>query len=231
MFAWWEGLSFLQQIFYLIAIPSTLILLIQTIMLLFGLGHDSDTDVDHDLDHDFDHDFDHDLDHDVSNGHCDVDHTFDHDHDHDQGADHEAGLRLLTVRGVVAFLAVCGWVGAALTELNLSTLIVIPLAVLAGFSAMFLVAAVMMWVSKMQQSGNLDLHNAIGLMGDVYVPIPKVGKGKVTLVVQERFLELDASCDSQDLHTGDRIRVVGVTPYDTLLVEPANPTVSNDPVQ
>lgn len=231
MFAWWEGLTLLQQIFYLIAIPSTLVLLIQTVMLLFGLGHDSDTDVDHDLDHDFDHDFDHDLDSGVSDGPCDVDHTFDHDHDHDSASDHETGLRLITVRGVVAFLAVCGWVGLALIELDLSVVIAIPLAVLAGFSAMFLVAAVMMWVSRMQQSGNLDLHNAIGLTGDVYVPIPKGGKGKVTLVVQERFLELDASCDSQNLHTGDRVQVVGVTPYDTLLVEPANPIVNNDPVQ
>lgn len=222
MFAWWEGLTLLQQIFYLIAIPATLVLIIQTIMLLFGLGHSGDTDMDHD--------FDHDLDHDAAGGPCDSDHAFDPDHDHDTGADHEAGLRLITVRGIVAFLAVSGWVGIALLELKLSSLIAVPLAILAGFSAMFLVAAVMLWVSRMQQSGNLDLHNAIGLTGDVYVPIPKGGKGKVTLVVQERFLELDASCDSQDLHTGDRIRVIGVTPYDTLLVVPANPTVCNNPM-
>ena len=36
MIAWWNDLSIVQQVFYLIAIPSTVILLIQTILLLFG---------------------------------------------------------------------------------------------------------------------------------------------------------------------------------------------------
>ena len=58
MFAWWNDLSMVQQVFYIIAIPSTLILLIQTVLLFFGLGHDSETDVDHDVDTDVDHDFD-----------------------------------------------------------------------------------------------------------------------------------------------------------------------------
>ena len=38
MIAWWNDLSIVQQVFYLIAIPSTVILLIQTILLLFGFG-------------------------------------------------------------------------------------------------------------------------------------------------------------------------------------------------
>lgn len=225
MFAWWEELTLLQQIFYLIAIPSTLVLIIQTIMLLFGLGHGGDTDVDHDLGHDIGQD----MDPAGTDGACDLDHDFSHDGCQDHNLDHDAGLRLITVRGVVAFLAVCGWAGAALLELNLAAFLAVPLAVLAGFSAMFLVAAVMLWLSKMQQSGNLDLHNAIGLTGEVYVPVPKGGKGKVTLVVQERFLELDATCDSQALTTGERIRVIGVTPDDTLLVVPSDPyVVRND---
>ena len=57
MIAWWNDLSIVQQVFYLIAIPSTVILLIQTILLLFGFGHDSEADVDHDVDAgDKDHD-------------------------------------------------------------------------------------------------------------------------------------------------------------------------------
>ncbi len=52
MLTWWNELILAQQIFALIAIPSTLILAIQTVMLIFGVGND--TDVDADLDGDLD---------------------------------------------------------------------------------------------------------------------------------------------------------------------------------
>ena len=45
MITWWTSLDLAQQIFACIAIPSTLILLIQTILLLIGLGG-GDGDVD-----------------------------------------------------------------------------------------------------------------------------------------------------------------------------------------
>ncbi len=55
MFDWWYSLSIIQQIFLCIAIPSTLILLIQTVLVLFGLG-DNDADADIDADTDLDND-------------------------------------------------------------------------------------------------------------------------------------------------------------------------------
>ena len=45
-------------------------------------------------------------------------------------------------------------------------------------------------------------------------------KGKVTLVVQERFSELEAVCMEQGLKTGQQVRVVGVTPANVLVVAP-----------
>lgn len=50
MTEWWETLSLLQRGLYFVAVPSTLILLIQTIMLIFGFGEDGDGgDVDIDI--------------------------------------------------------------------------------------------------------------------------------------------------------------------------------------
>ena len=43
---WWNALSLATQVFYCIARPSTLILLIQTILLFVGIGGDGDVDVD-----------------------------------------------------------------------------------------------------------------------------------------------------------------------------------------
>ncbi|MCR4780170.1 MAG: hypothetical protein K5876_03640, partial [Ruminiclostridium sp.] len=37
---WWNGLELFEQIMYCVAVPATLILLIQTIMIIFGFGHD-----------------------------------------------------------------------------------------------------------------------------------------------------------------------------------------------
>ncbi len=56
MIAWWNDLSLIQQIFALIAIPSTLIMLIQTVMLLIGAddgGADGDVETDVDVDSGF----------------------------------------------------------------------------------------------------------------------------------------------------------------------------------
>ncbi len=207
MLEWWYALSTIEQFFYCIAIPATIILLIQTILLLFGLGHGGDSDVDHDvgMDNDFDHDMDHDFDHDVG---------------HDSGAEHVEGLRLLTVRGIIAFLAMSGWMGVALLDMGVNTVVAVCVSILAGFAAMMLVALFMRLAMKMQQSGNLDLKNAVGQTGEVYVPIPAEGKGKVTLVVQERFMELDAMCPGQALRTGQQVRVTDITESNTLIVTP-----------
>lgn len=48
MIAWWNELQLAQQIFALIAIPSTLVMLIQTVMLLIGIGDGGEGDVDGD---------------------------------------------------------------------------------------------------------------------------------------------------------------------------------------
>ena len=42
MFEWWQSLGIAQQVFYCIAIPATLIIVIQTILLMLGMGHGSE---------------------------------------------------------------------------------------------------------------------------------------------------------------------------------------------
>lgn len=137
------------------------------------------------------------------------------------GANHEAGLRILTVRGIVAFLAVCGWVGVALTDLGVQHAADhLHLPSSAVWAAMLLVAVLLRAATKMQQSGNLDIRNAIGVTGEVYIPIPEGGKGKVTLILQERFSELDAMCPSGALKTGVPVKVTDVLENGTLIVTP-----------
>ena len=216
MSAWWNALPVLQQFFYLLAIPATVLLVIQTVLLLIGLGH-GDSDFDHDGETDLDHDLcaDHDAD---AGGACDADHDFDHSGDGPEV--HDTGLRLFSVRGIVAFFAICGWTGVAMLDLGLPPLIACPIALAAGICAMFLVAGVLALLSRLQQSGNLNMHNAVGLSGEVYIPIPEGGKGKITLILQERFTEADAVCPTGALPTGQPVTVVDVAENNILIVKP-----------
>ena len=108
MVSWWEGLPFLQQLFYYCAIPATLILVIQTILSIFGIGHD-DVDIDADLDMDIDTDMDSDV------------ITAD-------AVESAASLRFFSIRGIVAFFALFGWVGVVLAGQGTNTIIVFIIA-------------------------------------------------------------------------------------------------------
>lgn len=46
MYEWWNALGGLQQVFYIIAVPSTVVLLLQSLLLILGLGDgDMDSDI------------------------------------------------------------------------------------------------------------------------------------------------------------------------------------------
>lgn len=207
---WWEGLTLLQQCFAVVAIPATVILLLQTVLLLFGLGgHDADhgeIDTDHDFDHGFDHDADHDFDHDA----------------HD-GAHHAAGIRLFTLRGIVALFAVGGWLGVAMCDLGLSPALAGLIAAAGGFAALVIAALVIKYALRLQDNGNIAAKNAVAHTATVYIPIPaaRSGCGKVTMNLQERFVEMEALTDcDRTLKTGETVQVVGVTDEDKLVVRP-----------
>lgn len=230
MLNWWNALSGLEQIFYIIAIPATLILLLQTILLLIGLGHgggeaghdlDAGADVDGGPDVDIQSDMDIGPDGTIPGDLHPIEGVPTDGHELSHPADsHDSGLHLFTLRGIVAFFTVFGWVGIALLDLHLPPILAIFLAFAAGLIALFLVAILMKLIMEMQQSGNLDLVNAIGLTGEVYVPIHDGGKGKVTVIVQERFLELDAIAPGHTLKTGQMVRVIALAENNTLVVEP-----------
>lgn len=196
-------MSTLQQIFACVAIPATVILLLQTILLLFGVGglHDADGG-DADMDHDFDHD---------------------NDVDHDHG-EHVAGLRIFTVRGMVAFLSVGGWLGIVMLGTGINTAVSCLIALAGGVLSLLLVAAFIKWSIGLQESGNLSYQNAVGQSGQVYLTIParQAGRGKVTLTVQERYIEADAVTDSDEaIPVGRPVRVIALADEQTLLVASA----------
>ena len=193
----WNELVITQQIFLCIAIPATVFLIVLIISMLFGLG---DEDVDMDM--------------------GDSDAEIDGDVD-------DAGLSFFTLRGIVSMLCIMGWSGLVFldTDLGLPTPVGILISVVLGVLAMVLVAFAMRGISKLQSSGNLDIRNAIGKVGQVYLTVPAGGRssGKVNLTIQEQFKEFSAITTSEEpIKTGAYVRVVSVSETGILVVEPIN---------
>lgn len=184
MIQWWNSLTMLQQILAYVAIPATVILLLQTIMLLFGFGGDNDADVDADIDID-----------DPSAL------------DHDGGID---GLRLFTVRGFVAFLAVGGWLGLSISRAGASDVWSLIGALLGGAVALFVVAFFFKWAMSLQADGSVETSSAVGEIGEVYIRIPanRNGRGKITILLGGALTELDAITDiDRDITPREQVKV------------------------
>ena len=91
---------------------------------------------------------------------------------------------------------------------------------------MYFVAWSIRTALRLQHSGNININNAIGNNGEVYIPIPpeKSGVGKVSVIVQDRLCELSAVTNAErTLKTGEKITVMGIEKEGVLLVAPKNP--------
>ncbi len=133
-----------------------------------------------------------------------------------------SGIHLFTLQGLVAFFAVFGWSGLIMLEGNVQPVGAVALAIVFGFGAMVALAFLLRAMLKLQQAGNMDIKNAIGRSGTVYLTIPakREQKGKVTIFIQDRVTELDAvTNNAEPIHTGVEVTVIGISNGNTLIVD------------
>jgi len=217
MQAWWESLTEVLRVLYCIAIPSSLILLLQLILTTIG-GHSdggmefSDTSGIDGIDSIDGIDLDGDGIPDISV----------EDLPSDGGNPADFGtFRLLTLQTIVTFLAVFGWVSIICISSGMPVFMGIWLGIIFGTIMMAVVAKIVQMSSKLAENGILNLKNAIGETATVYVPIPpkNSGNGKITMQLQGRFCELEAVTESQKMiETGKQVLVTDVL-GDVLVVE------------
>jgi hypothetical protein len=223
---WWLGLGLAGQIMACAAIPMTVVLLLQALLMLFGAGFGGGSDSDGiEIDDGGDtslapggasNEFDS-ADADGAGGGGGASAGV-----HEPGVHHDAA-RIFTIRGIVAFFAMGGWAGIAALAVGAHTLIAIPIALIVGTSAMILASALIKFALRMQQSGNISLANAMSGTADVYITIPpeRTGIGKVTMTLQERFVELEAVTDNAEaLMPNTKVEVTGLADDNCLVVEP-----------
>jgi len=162
--------------------------------------------------------------------HVDIDVDADVDADTDMHLDHGTGpeghgnlfFGILSFKALSAFVGVFGLVGLIVLGSSLSFVARAGISFGSGVLAMFGVAQLMLGLSRLQASGSLDLRNAIGQTGTVYLRIPErgEGRGKVTVTVQGRSMECAAVSDGPAIGTGGSVRVVSVE-GDVVRVTPA----------
>lgn len=143
------------------------------------------------------------------------------------GTDFEAddggvGFQFFTFKNVVAFFTVFGWTGILCLQNDFSNIVTLGVSSIAGLLIMVATSLLFYQMSKLAQSGTLKIKNAIGAIGEVYLPIgaKRSNIGKIQIKVQGSLRELEAITDaSEDLKTSTIIKVTKVVSDELLLVE------------
>ncbi len=193
---WWNALGSAGQVFACIGIPATVMLLVQMVLTLLGMGGDESSEVEID-------DGDDGFDTDVLDG----------------------GLRLFTLRGFIAFFSVLGWTGTICCGAGLPLPLSIVISAAAGALAMLVIAALMKWLMGLQYDGTENIKDALGVSGTVYLRIPpsRTGKGKINAIIQGKLCEKYAITDEETMiNCDEEVTVVGISGEETLIVRRKN---------
>ena len=207
---WFTSMNLAGQIFTCIAVPATLVLLIQTVLMLIGADSAEADGIGDDLPDDI-------PDGDTPDG------VFGSDEVTDvvDSAGLE-GLRIFTVRGIIAFFVVFGWVGVLMDNSGCRLWLTVLVSTACGIATMIGLAFIFKAVMKLRNDGNVDNRNAVGVSAKVQLIIPpeRSGEGKVHLMLQGAYIERDAVTDDREaIPTGSEVIVVGVSGQTTLVVK------------
>ncbi len=189
--SWWNGLDLLAKIYWLVTIPFSTLFVIELVMTFIGAGSDSG--------------------------------GFDASGDADSSVDFDDGIsfQLITLKNLIAFFTIFGWIGLACIDSQISTTSTIIISSLCGFLMMVLMASIYYAMGKLAETGNLEINRAIGEKASVYLQIPANRKacGKIQIKLQG-LRTLDAMTDEDELiPTGSLCEVVGILTDDVLLVK------------
>jgi hypothetical protein len=200
---WWNSIGLVGQIMACSAIPMTVVMMLQLVLMAIGVGFggEADSDIDDAV----------------------IESNAETTPPEASSCGNTSVFRIFTIRGIVAFFALGGWAGLAALSLGVHPLWAIQISLFIGVCALLLAAIVIRLALKMQTSGNLNLNNALMQTADVYIRIPpeRKEKGKVTMLLQERFVELDAVTDSEsDIMPNSKVEVVAVIDGNCLVVRP-----------
>ncbi len=185
---WWNTMPVFEKVFWFMAIPFSVVFIVQTIATFAGLGDNMD-DADGFDNNEFD--------------------TL------------EGTFRLFTVKNFIIFFTVFGWSGITLYNSGANQFVTVLVSALIGIIVMLVIAGLFYFITRLAESGNIDIKQAVGSTGQVYIPIPanQKGKGKIHVTFKGSFLEADAVTKGKALQTGESVKIVETTANNIFIVE------------
>jgi len=185
---WWASMELFEKVMWCIAIPSSIIFIVQMIMTFAGMDADGglDTDIGGDM------------------GDGDI-----------------MPFQLFTFRNLINFFLGFSWTAISLYSTIESNVLLTIIATLVGLLLVSIVMAIFYFMSRMEQSGNISINDAIGLTATVYYPIAESRNraGKIQVSVRGAIREYDAITDGDALKTGEVVKIKQVVEGNILLVE------------
>ncbi len=183
---WWGTLDSIHRIYWGLAIPFTLIFIIQMILTFIGGEVDAGGDTDFDVE-----------------------------------GDVGVGFQFFTLKNFIGFFTIFSWAGIASLDSGYSTEVSLIISTVGGLIMMTVMAAMFYFFSKLTDDGTMNINNAKGGVGEVYLKIQggRGNIGKVLIKVQGSLRELEAiTDDEEDLPMGAVVNVKDVINDNMLLV-------------
>lgn len=137
--------------------------------------------------------------------------------------DFDTDLDFFSFNSLVGFFCVAGWVGyLGGRTTDFEEWILLGLSILLGLMTYVGSILILKKMKNWESSGNIDIKNAVGTVGKVYLGIPAKdeGEGQVEILIQGRLKIMRAISLSEPMQTGDKVLVYDiednklvVTPY------------------
>lgn len=187
MTEFFNSLHGFEKILWYIAVFTSVVFVIQSVMLLIG------GDVDSDVESEFDADIETDAT-DVDNAQEDVGKSF----------------GWISLKNLINFFLIFSWVGISCLSHGLST--TVTLLISSGSGILFAVVMVVLFkaMKKLSQDGTPKLSSAVGKTCTVYLTVPENGKGKVNVELGGSIKTMDAMSEKGDFKTGTLAKVTKI---------------------
>lgn len=130
-------------------------------------------------------------------------------------------FKIVSFQAIAAFAMGFGWAGlGGYRGMGWSMPLSLVIGLGGGVGMAWMLGTAMRSMHKLQSSGNIEIADAAGCEGDVYlgVPAPGGGRGQVRVSVSGRQRIYNAVSEGEALATGTRVRVVRVNGDHTLTV-------------
>jgi membrane protein implicated in regulation of membrane protease activity len=131
-------------------------------------------------------------------------------------------FKVLSLRTIIAGITFFGLGGLAGLTGGMSMFISVILAIASGLIAIYLVYYLYLSLANLKSDGSISEKTLVGSFGNVYIKIPAAGTGagKVLVSQQDRTMEYEAITAGHELKSGTPIMVIRIVSPTTVEVKP-----------